>query len=606
MQRPRAIIIAGLIAAGAFGLAAHAAAQYRHGVVFYGDATAPVWDLAASRYDFGILGYETSLADDAFQVKARNPQFKWYTYNSISDDYVALHPSGMAEYEDLVARAAAHGWDVDDCYLHFVDDTQLVIDGVTVSVPGWGGGTAASREAARVPVFYSDLSRRVTCLVGRGGLLRKEAIVARHFDAPIGNTNVFAAGVFLDNAGHRLWNTGTVVHGGHVAEAAGQPVVGSNAFFAWYWGSNLRPFLTALRDTAQSLGREVMINVGDDWNDDYVNFHVADSVTLESWYSPALRDGPGRVMEARQRDAAASAAGMSLFYLAYVTTSVSGGSGSYGYDEAALGNVAWWLTTRSPETALFLKGTYDTASPVWGTNTWIAAIDTVESRLGGAEGEPAVVASGVDPEGHAYDVVGRSYAGGMSLVRNRGSYNQNIGPQTAVTVTLPQPMHRLAPDGTSGPLVTATTLRNGEGAVLVLPDQSGGGDPEPDPPPAGILAGWVLAWLDASPQPAAVGVPARAEIRCLFSEPLGSPGAAWITATGSVSGAAAGSVLLEDGGRRLVFRAASGWAPGERVTVSLSPAISTQAGTRLDGNGDGTGTGGPEDGATFSFTVTAP
>jgi hypothetical protein len=253
-------------------------------MLFYGDGNAEVWNTVAERYDFGILGYELSLADDAAEVRARNPGFQWFVYNSISDNYVTQRSSAsdLAEHNDLAARAAAHGWDVDDAYLHFVDDTRVTIQGVTVFIPGWGQGSATSRAQARVPVYYSDLSRRVTCLTGRGGVLHRESIVARHFDVPMGNTNQFADGVFLDNSGQRVWNTGTVVEGGHVAEATGQPVVGSTAFFSWYWGDNLRPFLAALRDTAESLGREVMANVANDWNDDYVGFHVADHLMLES------------------------------------------------------------------------------------------------------------------------------------------------------------------------------------------------------------------------------------------------------------------------------------------------------------------------------------
>jgi|GEM_PF-1686196 len=68
--------------------------------------------------------------------------------------YLLLHylpVSDTAHYGDLESFATAHGYDVEDAFLHFYEDSTVrYMDGATENILGWGGGTAANRQAARV------------------------------------------------------------------------------------------------------------------------------------------------------------------------------------------------------------------------------------------------------------------------------------------------------------------------------------------------------------------------------------------------------------------------------------------------------------------------
>lgn len=71
--------------------------------------------------------------------------------------YLLLHYlplSDTASYADLQAFATARGFDVEDAFLHFYNDTTVrYLDGQTENIPGWGGGSAASRQSARIKIL---------------------------------------------------------------------------------------------------------------------------------------------------------------------------------------------------------------------------------------------------------------------------------------------------------------------------------------------------------------------------------------------------------------------------------------------------------------------
>ena len=131
------------------------------GVLWYtrapNDATV-AW--AAERFQIGITGTDERL--DQAEVKAHNPAFQWFAYNSVTDNYVPPH-YGADEYAALMSLAHQKGWDPEDAYLHYAEDTRLVLEGDTLFIPGWPHGHARSRAQARIPVYAGDGSRRHAC-----------------------------------------------------------------------------------------------------------------------------------------------------------------------------------------------------------------------------------------------------------------------------------------------------------------------------------------------------------------------------------------------------------------------------------------------------------
>ena len=154
---PRGLTAATLILGAAICNVSVATGALRHTIVYYGKAPdAATRQVIADRYDMGLTG---DPGTDAVAIKALNPDFQWFTYNSATDNYVTGNED--QEHVALTAFAAARGFDIEDAYLHYWDDTQLNLGGEVVTIPGWGGGSATDPAQARMPVYYKDLSRRL-------------------------------------------------------------------------------------------------------------------------------------------------------------------------------------------------------------------------------------------------------------------------------------------------------------------------------------------------------------------------------------------------------------------------------------------------------------
>jgi len=440
------------------------------GVVWYSrapnDATV-AW--AAKRFQIGITGRDER---DQARVKAHNPDFQWFVYNSITDNYVTSE-AGSDEDATLVEIARKKGWDPDDAYLHYSEDTQVVLEGHTLFIPGWPHGRARSRAEARIPVYAADGSRRlVNFSTPRGAQLNKE-VVCRFLDTPFEKTRIYANGLFLDNSGARLYHFGDILSGGSVEEAGGVTIQ-SHAFQKWHWNKNLGPFLTGLKDTLETSAgwsrdhqrKRLMINVSEIWDDSYVTRDTADILYLEYLYSPVRNFGLEEVHVAYLRDRMASDAGIATFYAAAVIHSVPK-HGTMSLDAALLGNLAWYLVSRTDSSIFFEKGSHAPDAPGWSALVWRGCMETAARELGRTTGAPFVIAQGLDGANNRYRVMARRYENGFALVRNRGDWDEDLGPKTAVTVKLPFPMTPVDASGRIQGPVTEIEIQNGEGAIVL-------------------------------------------------------------------------------------------------------------------------------------------
>jgi len=446
-----------------------------HGLLWYsGAANDQIRQLAAERYEIGITGSNGSTDYEKPLIVSMNPSFRWFVYNSGTDNYVPPNTLGLAEYNLLNSICAQRGWDPEIAYLHYSDDTQVIIEGDTVTVPGWGSGSS-THDQSRVPIYYKNLTRRVTNLsTPESAALYRQAMVNLALDTPFVGTTLYADGIFLDNTGCTLFNYGNVISGGHVREAGGLQI-NSTQFKSWFWNQNMGPYLTSLKDTLETSAswskdhkrKYLMINCSNAWDDTYASRDVADFLFMEFQYNPIRCTGPTAIDDAYRRDALAAAAGITSFYSATMTNSVSGHPGSFTTAEVMLGNLCWYLVTRSPTTVFYQQGTNAPNTTQWDALTWIGAMDVADHNLGEATGAPYTIAQGTDPMGNAYVVKARPYANGLVILRNRGNWNQGIEPETAVTVTLPSSLFPVSSDGVTGAAVNGVSLRNGQGAIFL-------------------------------------------------------------------------------------------------------------------------------------------
>lgn len=456
-------------------------AELRFGVVWY--APSPndeIRRLVAQRCDLGVTGL--SSGPDRLAIKRLNPEFRWFVYWSATDDYVPPHNQGTPEHDALLELARSRKIDPEVGYLHYWDDTVIKIQGVTVTIPGWGTGRAVDPAAARVPVYYSTLVRRAKSFATpTARRLHREVVVALRIDVPFDGTDLYAGGIFLDNASGRLFNRGEVLSGGHVRELPNHDHIDSREFRDWYF-DNFTRFLADLKDTLETSARwsrdgqrkELMVNVSNVWDEEYVRRDVADVLMMEYQYNPVRNCGVDAIEKAHRRDSLAASAGIASFYSASMTRTVNGRKGGLGLGEIMLGNFAWYLLCRSPSSLFYQQGTTAPSTAGWDTLTWRGVMDVAAAQLGSALAPPYTIATGTDPLKNPYAVQARRYEKGLVLLRNRGSWKEGVEPETAVWVDLPGYLAPVKPSGTVSPVVNRITLRNGEGAILL-------GDPGPPP-----------------------------------------------------------------------------------------------------------------------------
>jgi hypothetical protein len=260
-----------------------------------------------------------------------------------------------------------------------------------------------------------------------------------------------------------------------IREAPGNPVIGTKPFQDWHWLEGYGIYLGELKAQLESSpqwapdGRrkELMINIANIWSDTYTTMDVADLLLGEFQYS-AVRDwGIGMVDEARRRDMLATQAGMEYLYWSLVVTEAPGQPGSFDYAESLLGNLAWYLTTRTENTMLAILGTGTPHVAGWDTLNWRGCVDVANEQLGEALGHPYTLASGTDPLGNQFVVKARHYQNGLSIVRARGDWNQGIPPASAVPVDLPTALTPIRPSGAIEPLASQVMLRAGQGMVFL-------------------------------------------------------------------------------------------------------------------------------------------
>jgi len=451
-------------------------ARLRHGVIWYVGAADPSFrSLAARRYEVGITGRNRDGDSEKADIRSMNPHFQWFVYNSGTDNYVPPN-EGIEEYTLSNSICKQKGWDPEIAYMHYRDDTRVVLQGDTLFIPGWGEGSAKYPSEARVPLYYKDMTRRlVNVSTPQSRALTRQVMIQLAFGTPFEGTALYPDGIFLDNTGSTLYNYGNVVSGGHVREADGYARIDSPQFRSWFWSENLAPFLTGLKDTLKSSAswtrdrqrKYLMINCSNAWDDSYASRDVADILFLEFQYNPVRNSGLDAVEKAYRRDSLSAQAGITSFYSANMTSSVSGKPGSFSPKEVMLGNLCWYLTTRTPTTLFFQQGTNSPQSSNWDELTWIGAMDVADRQLGEAQGGPYTLAEGTDALGQKYRVMARRYENGLVVLRNRGEWNQGIGLETEAVISLPAPLAPVSADGAIGKAVSQVVLRNGQGAMFL-------------------------------------------------------------------------------------------------------------------------------------------
>ncbi|MEO8738826.1 MAG: hypothetical protein ABI537_03880 [Casimicrobiaceae bacterium] len=443
-------------------------------------------DYIASHFEFADATNPLNLNE----LKRRNPNFYMVAHNSLSDNFVPpAPPSATQEHDWLQAHAAEFGVDPEDVYLHFWNDTEVSLEGQNIVVPGWqpgspkAGATAATRFASRVPVYYRNLTRRITNLSTPQLRAANRAYNLMLVEQPISASNYWE-GWFFDNSGdHRLIVTvvtnGAYASGGQIAEHPAHTVINSPAFIDWYWYQGIGLFMKELREWVLEHpdahgGRRLRIvpNVfnlpyldTDDWDRAYIDLHPADTLFQELEMNPtrdALGNFPAII---HQKNKLAQIHGVDLFQPGWSVTAQPPAIGTFTRDEALLNSLSLHWVTRTPNVLTLGDSVYSVQVADWLQN--MRGVFDVD--LGAPSGAPYVLASGTDSHfpAYPYSVYARDFACGFAIVRERGGSDQDFDPTTGVNVQLPGTYTPIDADGNMLPATNRWTLRNGQGQMFV-------------------------------------------------------------------------------------------------------------------------------------------
>lgn len=416
-----------------------------------------------------------------------------YRYNSLTDNYVTSQ-SGTPEHDWLTDPVRA--LPDDGAYLHYWVDTTITLQGETITIPGWQpdspktGASADSPEQARIPVYYSDLSRRATHFGTQAARdLHRDYNIERVLGQPIVD-DIYPLGVMFDNSSPAVYNFGDIASGGEVREHPTHAVFGSDEYDHWHWFEGIGLFMNELRahlashpELLSGRAADIMPNVsntpwicsGTAWEDAYTNFLVGGGFSLveEFQYSPTRIYGASMVEAIYHKEKAAHEVGISTVHPGYATLTVSSVAGEYTRDQAAMNNLGLqWVVRSSAPSAdghTFFLGVQEN-SPSMNWEAWSTNLQPAfDADLGQPDGPPFLLAEGRDGKGYDYRVYGRRFACGLAVTRVRGSYDEDFDEATAVDVDLGEELVPVAMGGGTLAATSSWSFRNGSGQIFLRP-----------------------------------------------------------------------------------------------------------------------------------------
>lgn len=444
-------------------------------------------DYLASRFEFSFQ----INAYNAAELEARNTDFYSIKYNSLSDNYVPPVSEGfLEEYNWFMEHAAEYGADPEDTYQHFWVDTEVRVEQQNLIIPGWQpdspkpGATAANRVESRIPVYYNSLIRRATNFNTPEIRAAHRAYNLMTVSEPI-TGGIYWEGIFFDNAAYYGLNvaivtTGEYPDGGHVAEHPTHAIINTQEWKDWYWYEGEGLFMKEFREYVATnppelAGRPLKIvpNVANvpwlgqvAWEEAYVDFHPADILGQEFEFNPTRDQGQTMPATIFEKNSLAQAEGIDLYQPGLSIMDRPPYAGNYTADEALMNTLGLHWVTRTPNVIFLGHQANNVLHVEWSQN--LKPIFDVD--FGAAVGDPYVLTTGTDSKGYAYTIYARLLSCGLAIVRERGSWNQDIDPATGVTVELPGEYIPIDVDGNAFPATDQWTLRNGQAQVFIALD----------------------------------------------------------------------------------------------------------------------------------------
>lgn len=407
------------------------------------------WSWWASHFDVMVHGDTEALV----YCKNLNPDMKFLLYQL---DLTVMQDD-QTELNDLAEFCADNGYEFEDCFLHFYDDTRCVLrPGDTVTVPGWIGGSAQSKEEARLP-GYRWTSYRWVYWPAYEAVQRYHGSKfweITHHEYPGGH---YYDGIFLDEHCPGIsYNLPTIISGGTVLEYLGVLEI-DDAYIG--------DVADMLQTERTMMGDEKLLlpNTGN-WYDYRIKWQglAAKGVQTEIWIYMKKEYGPP------YWDFAKFFADSSRYFVFYTAergeqTGIPAGSYPSYQDREDIYLLASYYIQKDTLNYFAIGGGWD--QPLV-ESCWFPAI---EYDVGEPIDTHYLYQTGVDPTGHGYRIYARDYTKARILIRPLDRWDRvDFGDNTAVVCDLGEAYRPLQADGSLGESTTQFVLRNSEAAILTL------------------------------------------------------------------------------------------------------------------------------------------
>lgn len=407
------------------------------------------------------------VSDHLSGLRARNSDVALLSYQLLHSVLI----SDTAEQNQLAAIATARSADVEDAFLHFYDDTTVTYgNGTTVTIKGYGGGTAATLKEARVRNMIWTDERYVYNL--KSPLLRE--LKGTQYRSVI-TSALKPDGVFVDESSPLVAFIPTPVSGGHLREYANKTREEASAEYAL----DMAAAFAAVNETMGHDGpfgdRYLIPNVSE-WVDGSLELglHGADGVATEVY-----------IQETQPRsqhlyDLAKQFADAGKIFLVtqggYTPTFTGPGNYSSTMDRHQMyGLTDYWIAKQGKSTYYSQYPSGYLAVSQW----WCKARDfdvgvPVDAMY-------SVWKTGTDSVNQTYTIYKRQYSKALMLSRPKVGWTFDDYNTLCAPYDLGGTYKLLHYDGTLGPEITKIGLAMGE-AVTLLSTTGGALPPDTTPP----------------------------------------------------------------------------------------------------------------------------
>jgi uncharacterized repeat protein (TIGR01451 family) len=390
--------------------------------------------------------------------------------------------TNWSELDDLRNFCSANGYDYENCFLHYYDDTHVPLgndDTGDTLIRGWGGGTAAARADARVQCNPWDHAAYVYNSADPGLRAFMRARSLRYMQQGTPGEGYAPDGLMVDTINPRTDAVDLLeepISGGRVVEF-GNRGIHDAAAISW-WNQNVSGLIAEANEGMghnHAVGDRIMLpNIAEyTFTTAAPSYYTAaDGAFTELWINETLPREP------QAWDMAANIAAMGK-YLVYAQATYRAPSnitspGNYPsvMDRHQMYHVAsYWMAKQGNSTYLHQKPPSSSDPLFWTplSRWWIKAR---EYDIGIPTGSYQVWQQGTDTAGQQYTIYRRDYTRAVILSRPRVGWTYSDYTTRSQTYNLGGEFRLLRPDGTLGSAITSIGLAMGEAVVLIRQQSS--------------------------------------------------------------------------------------------------------------------------------------